>query len=152
VTDDEAVVKEIYIEAAPADIFPYLTRTDQYLRWMGVSAELDPTPGGVFRFSPNGREEIVGQFVVIEPPSRIVFTWGWNEPGHPLPAGSTTVEIELIPRGSGTLLRLVHRGLAEEWRERHSSGWSHYLARLATTAAGGDPGPDPRADPAHRHG
>ena len=80
--DDDAIVKEIYIEAAPADVFPYLTQTDKYLLWMGISAELDPRPGGAFRVNLNGRDEVVGEFVTVEPPRRVVFTWGWSEPGQ----------------------------------------------------------------------
>jgi uncharacterized protein YndB with AHSA1/START domain len=152
VADDEPIVREIYIEASPEETFPYLTDSDKYLRWMGVSAELDPRPGGLFKVDPNGRDVISGKFIAIEPPRRIVFTWGWAEAGRPVPAGSTTVEIELIPQGTGTLLRLVHRGLSGIDRDKHATGWPHYLARLKTAAAGGEPGLDPFAVPTHRHG
>ena len=30
------------------------------------------------------------------PNERIVFTFGWDEPGHPIPASSTQIEITLI--------------------------------------------------------
>jgi uncharacterized protein YndB with AHSA1/START domain len=152
VADDEPIVREIYIDATPEETFPYLTEGDKYLLWMGLSAELDPRPGGIFKVDPNGRDVISGRFVAIEPPRRIVFTWGWDEPGRPVPAGSSTVEIELIPEGRGTLLRLVHRGLAGTQRDRHAAGWLHYLARLKVAAGGVAPEPDPFAVPTHRHG
>jgi uncharacterized protein YndB with AHSA1/START domain len=152
VADDEPIVREIYIDATPEETFPYLTEGDKYLLWMGLSAELDPRPGGVFKVDPNGRDVISGRFVAIEPPRRIVFTWGWDEPGRPVPAGASTVEIELIPEGRGTLLRLVHRGLSGTQRDQHAGGWLHYLARLKVAAGGGTPGPDPYAVPTHRHG
>lgn len=79
------------------------------------------------------------------PHSRVVFTWGWEAEGHPIPPGSSTVEISLEPDGQGTLLRLLHRGLPADALAEHGHGWDHYLARLATTGAGGDPGPDPMA-------
>jgi Activator of Hsp90 ATPase homolog 1-like protein len=69
-----------------------------------------------------------------------------------VPAGSTPVEIDLTPEGNGTRLRLVHRELPPESRERHDLGWSHYLGRLKTVSEGGEPGPDPFADPSVRHG
>ena len=150
--NDEPIVREIYIDASPEETFPYLTDSEKYLRWMGVSAELDARPGGIFRVDPNGRDIITGKFIAIEAPHRVVFSWGWAEAGHQVPAGSTTVEIELIPEGSGTLLRLIHRGLAPSEREKHAIGWTHYLARLRTRAASGDPGPDPLAVPTYRHG
>jgi uncharacterized protein YndB with AHSA1/START domain len=86
--------------------------------------------------------------VEIEPPRRLVFTWGW-EPGSgsAVSPGSTTVEFELIPDGAGTTLRFTHRGLkSAEAAESHAHGWDHYLARLGVAAGGGDPGRDPWLD------
>ena len=117
--DDSPVIKEIFIDARPEDIFPYLTESRKYLQWMGVSAELDARPGGIFEVDPNGHDVITGEFLEVEPPHRVVFTWGWKEPGHPVPAGSTRVEIELKPERGGTLLRLTHRGLSGPIREKH---------------------------------
>ena len=48
----------------------------------------------------------------------------------------------LMPDGEATILRLVHRDLPADERAEHQGGWNHYLPRLATAAAGGDPGPD----------
>jgi uncharacterized protein YndB with AHSA1/START domain len=150
--DDSPIIKEIFIDASPEEIFPYLTESGKYLQWMGVSAQLDARPGGIFEVDPNGRDVIAGEFLEVEPPHRVVFTWGWKEPGHPVPAGSTRVEIELTPQDGGTLLRLTHHGLTSPIRDRHDSGWTHYLGRMRTLLSGGEIGPDPYADPAHRHG
>jgi hypothetical protein len=58
--------------------------------------------------------------------------------------GSSTIEIELTPEGDGTSLRFVHRDLpSAESTASHGHGWDHYLTRLETAAAGGDPGEDP---------
>ena len=38
-----------------------------------------------------------GRFLEVEPPRRIVFTWGWELEGSPLAPGSSVVEVELIP-------------------------------------------------------
>ena len=40
-------------------------------------------------------------YLEVLPPSRVVFTWGWEEKGHRVPAGSTRVEIELKRSGTG---------------------------------------------------
>ena len=151
VADAEDIVKEIFIDASPDEVFPYLTRSDRYVLWMGLSAQLDARPGGTYRVDPNGENVILGEFVEVVPPRRVVFTFGFARPESPVPAGSTTVEIDLIPRGSGTLLRLVHRGSPPERRDSHDQGWTHYLGRLATVASGGDPGRDRLADPSARH-
>ena len=88
-----------------------------------------------------------GEYVEIEPYTRVVFTWGWEGDGNPVPPGSTVVEVVLTPDGDGTILRLSHRDLPEAEREIHGHGWDHYLGRLAPAAAGRDPGPDPNASP-----
>jgi hypothetical protein len=75
-------------------------------------------------------------------------TWGWEVERSPLPPGSSVVEVELIPQGDGTLVRLTHRDLPPGEVPAHQAGWSHYLDRPAVRASGGDPGPDPlRLDP-----
>lgn len=85
-------------------------------------------------------------------PTRIAFTWGWERSDTRVPAGSTIVEITLVPLGGGTRLTFVHRKLPLDMRDGHDSGWSHYLGRLKVVAEGGEPGTDTLADPAVRHG
>jgi uncharacterized protein YndB with AHSA1/START domain len=152
VADDEPIVREIFIDATPEEVFEFLTRSDKYVLWMGLSAQLDPRPGGIYEVDPNTRDIILGEFIEVVPSKRIVFTWGWKEPGHPIPAGSTRVHIELTPQNGGTFLRLVHHRVPGASRERHEMGWTHYLGRLNTVVAGGNPGPDPYAAASVRHG
>jgi len=147
VGEADPVVKEVLIDASPEEIFPYLVRADLYVLWMGLTAELDPRAGGIYRVDTNGRNVIRGEYLEVVQPRRVVFTFGFEEPGHPVPPGSTTVEIELVPQGPRTLLRLVHRRSPPERSERHREGWTHYLGRLTVVAAGGDPGKDAFADP-----
>jgi uncharacterized protein YndB with AHSA1/START domain len=148
----DPIVKEIYINAPPSVVFEFLAVPAKMLRWMGIRAEIDPRPGGLYRLDPNGRDVIRGEYVEVVPNSRVVFTWGWEEAGHSVPPGSTRVEIDLIPEGKGTRLRLTHRELPPETREKHAYGWAHYLSRLKTVCEGGEPGKDPLADPQIRHG
>ena len=138
---NEPLVVERRIAAAPSVVYTYLTVSDRWSRWQGVAATLDSRPGGLFAMSmPNGLRAR-GQFVELVPDQRVVFTWGWID--HPgLPPGSSTVEINLAPDGSGTLLTLTHRELPDEEVAIHVLGWGHYLPRLAMVAEGADPGPD----------
>jgi uncharacterized protein YndB with AHSA1/START domain len=128
--------------AAPADrVYAYLTDSDLWATWQGQSARVDATPGGAYRMTMSNGMRASGQFVELVPHRRVVFTWGWE--GHPtLPPGSSRVEIDLIPDGIGTLVRLTHRGLPPEEITKHEAGWDHYLPRLAVAVEGGDPGPD----------
>lgn len=141
-TETELVEREVRIKAAPETIFSFFTDPEKVVRWHGLSATLDPRPGGVFQVEVLTSHTARGEFVEVEPPGRVVFTWGWDG-GGPVPPGSSTVEITLTPDGEDTVVRLVHRGLPAEAVQRHGEGWSHYLPRLQQAAVGGDPGPDP---------
>jgi uncharacterized protein YndB with AHSA1/START domain len=139
------VTREIRIDARPETVFGFLTDPELLLRWKGTHAELDPRPGGVYRVVVNPRSTVRGEYVEVVPHSRVVFTWGFEEPDAALPPGASTVEVTLTPDGDGTVLRLVHRDLPEPSRAQHDMGWEHFMDRLRRAAAGDDPGPDPWA-------
>ena len=128
------------IGAPPDEVFAYLTDPAKYARWMGRDAELDPRPGGLYRVRMSPDAVALGEYVAVEPPSRVVFTWGWEGSGS-VPPGSTTVEITLQEDGDGTLLRLRHTGFSSDAdADLHREGWEMYVARLAAVsraAAGG---------------
>jgi uncharacterized protein YndB with AHSA1/START domain len=136
------LVREIFIEASPEVVFQFLVDPAKYVEWGGAEAVLDPRPGGTYRALMGGTHWGAGEFLEVDPDRRVVFSFGWEEPGHPIPAGSTTVEIALEPSAAGTTVRLTHRGLPEDAVDDHTGGWDHYLARLDVVARGGDAGPD----------
>jgi uncharacterized protein YndB with AHSA1/START domain len=137
------VEREVRIDAPPEVIFKFFVDPEQMIRWKGVEATLDPRPGGIYRVNVTGADIVRGEYVEVSPNERVVFTWGWEGEGNPVPSGSSTVEITLVPDGATTLVRLRHHGLPGGPEDRHAEGWEHYLARLAAAAAGRDAGPDP---------
>jgi uncharacterized protein YndB with AHSA1/START domain len=142
--------RELHIDAPRETVFSYFTDPAKMARWMGIEHRLDPVPGGALRIDMNGRNVAAGRFVEVEPPARVVFTWGW-EASDEMPPGSSTVEVRLTAEGEKkTILHLVHRDLSPVQAERHGEGWDHFLARLGVAAAGGDPGPDPYREPPPR--
>jgi uncharacterized protein YndB with AHSA1/START domain len=144
VTDNEPIVKEIYIDASPDLVFSFLSERDKMLRWTGLTLDVDPQPGGVFCLNPNTSEVVRGEYLELIRPRRIVFTWGWEDGTVGVPPGSTVVEIELVAKGDGTLVRLTHRDLpGGAVRPMHDAGWNQMLERLRIVAEGGDPGPNP---------
>ncbi|MGR4880494.1 SRPBCC domain-containing protein [Streptomyces sp. LARHCF249] len=139
----DVVTLERHIAARPETVFSFFTERDKWLAWMGKDGEFTFEPGGAYRTNVSGDNVAAGQFIEIDPPKRIVFTWGWAEGEVPVPPGSSTVEITLEPVDEGTLLRLTHSGLpSPEACAAHAEGWTHYIRRLVTWAEGGDPGPD----------
>jgi uncharacterized protein YndB with AHSA1/START domain len=137
------VVVERLVKAQPATVFSFFTDPARWLVWQGVDATIDPRPGGVFRINVRGDGYASGHFVELDPPWRLVLTWGWEMADNPVPPGASTVTVELTPDPAGTLVRLTHRGLPPEAFAPHRMGWEHYVERLDTAATGGDPGPDP---------
>jgi uncharacterized protein YndB with AHSA1/START domain len=146
VTDDDAVVCEIAVRAPAEEVFAMFTDPAQLVRWIGIRALLEPRPDGAFRFELVPGEFCSGRYVEVDPPRRVVFTWGWESGAIPVRPGSTTVEVDLSERAGVTRVRLTHRGLDAALRAMHAGGWARYLARLAAAAEGRDPGPDPAAE------
>jgi uncharacterized protein YndB with AHSA1/START domain len=110
---------------------------------MGIDAELDPEPGGIYRCNVIPGHTARGEFVEVDKPHRVVFTWGWDG-NEGVPPGSSTIEAELTPGDNGTSVRFVHRDLPNaEAVASHAQGWDHYLPRLEIAAGGGNAGDDP---------
>lgn len=130
----------IEIDAAPDTVFDYLVTDAGMTSWMGQHASLDARPGGRFAVDIAGHA-VRGRYVVVDRPRRVVFSWGMA--GSPdLPPGASTVEFTLVATDRGTRVDLVHSDLPDDGLEGHADGWSHFLPRLGTASAGGDPGPD----------
>jgi uncharacterized protein YndB with AHSA1/START domain len=127
-------VTSIDIEASPEIVFAHLVTPEGMCAWMGQHAELDATPGGVFAVDIEGTP-VRGEFLEVDPPRLVVVSWG--VPGNEqLPPGSSRVEFRLTPIAAGTRLDLSHTDLPAAERPPHAQGWTHFLARLAATAAG----------------
>jgi uncharacterized protein YndB with AHSA1/START domain len=141
------VEREIRIEASPETVFEFFTDPEKMKQWKGSEADLDAQPGGTYRVTVMPVAIARGEYVRVEPPHFVSFTWGW-ESGGPIPApGESLVEVSLRPDGTGTIVELRHSGLpTEESATEHGSGWTHFLGRLSIAAAGGDPGRDPGLD------
>ena len=149
--DGDAVIHELVLPAPAEDVFDMFTDARQLICWIGISADLRPRPGGRFRFEVVPGQFCEGQYVILNRPVRLVFTWGWTDPGFGLAPGTSRVEVTFTPSGEDghqTRLRLVHTGLAGDLGLLHEDGWSRFLGRLAAVTADGEPGgyPDERPD------
>ena len=91
---------------------------------------VDPRVGGGFRIvmegSSHGCVEHTGEYLAIEPPSLLSFTW-ISEATDQKP---TVVTIEFLERGSGTELVLTHQRLAPKAIEGHRGGWTDAIRVL----------------------
>lgn len=133
---NEPVRKEVFINAPAEHVFTYLTEAERMVEWMGLSAELDARPDGIFRVDINGSMVARGKYLEVVPHTRVVFSWGWEGDEGEHGPGTTRVEITLEERDGGTLLRLEHHELPEDMREQHGYNWEYFLGRLDSVIAG----------------
>ncbi len=122
----------VRIAAPPDVVFPYFTDPELIVTWIGERAELDARAGGVFAVD-FASVAARGSYVTVEPPHRVVFTWGI--PGDDtLPPGSSTVEVVLVADGNDTIVDLTHRDLPADREPSHLEGWEQCLAALIDSA------------------
>lgn len=137
----DAITASVHIDAPPERVYEYFTRSDAIVSWMGERAVLEGEPGGQFTLDIKGAP-VRGRFLELDPPRRLLISWGYAGSDH-LPPGASTVEVRFTADRGGTLVELEHRDLPPGQRRGHVAGWAHYLARLEIAGAGGDAGPDP---------
>jgi uncharacterized protein YndB with AHSA1/START domain len=126
---------EMDIQAPPQVVFAYFTQADKMVLWKGQEATLDPQPGGLYRVSFADGNIVRGEFRLVQPYTRIVFTWGWED-DQQVPPGSSTVEVQFISIEQGTRVIVRHSGLPIAFLLKHSEGWmlfgNNLLAALNT--------------------
>jgi uncharacterized protein YndB with AHSA1/START domain len=94
--------------------------------WTNPVAEVDLRVGGRLRLVMRDVEGVEygggGRYVVIERPTRLVFTWQWDDPS--LRSGEQRVEVMFTanPGGSTTVV-LVNHGLTDDVEADHDEGW-----------------------------
>lgn len=125
---NDTIVATERIQALPAVVFPYFTDPALIVEWIGDKAELDPQPGGVFSLEM-GEVAARGVYTVVDPPHRLVFSWGING-SDTLPPGGSTIEVVLTPDGDDTLVVLTQRDLPPSQIEIHRAGWEQRLGLL----------------------
>ena len=127
----------VYIAADPSFVFRYFTEPQSLVRWLGDDAVLDPRPGGQFTVL-FGERTVEGRYIELDPPHRLVISWG-RAGSKTFPPSTSTLEVTLTPEAGGSRVSIVHTGLPQSERARHALGWQHYLARLAIIGGGRQP-------------
>jgi len=132
---------------APCErIFRMLTEPVELAKWWGPhgfttpETELDLTVGGGYRFSmkpPDGDLfHLSGEFLEIERPSRLVYTFRWEEPTPD--DRETVVTLTLVVLGDATEVSLLQGWFATEERlALHRSGWTDGFEKLRAVVESG---------------
>ncbi len=117
------------LDGPPEAVWELVTRPANLPLWLGHPVVFDLEVGGRIEVEIDDGHRFSGEFVAIEAPHRLVFTWGWRSGPVDIPPGSTRVELTLSAMGDGSELRLVHSDLGD-WAERNIVGWTIKLERL----------------------
>lgn len=126
-------VFDAWLNPALARRFLFTTETGEVVR-----CDIDPRVGGryliVDRRPPNdeylpdgGDIEHVGEYLEIDRPRRLVFTFGVPQ----FQPGFTRVTVEIAPDANGCRLTLTNDDVPAEWTEPNRGGWTMILGSLA---------------------
>jgi uncharacterized protein YndB with AHSA1/START domain len=131
----EVVERDVTIRAPRELVWRFWTDPERLVRWMGETASIDLRPGGAVRIEYGNGAVMLGTVVEADPPRRLVFTWGWEDPAEAIGPGGSRVEIDLEDVDDGTRLLLRHLGLPPAEAAGHAEGWDYFLGRLGDAVA-----------------
>jgi uncharacterized protein YndB with AHSA1/START domain len=124
------------IHASVERVYATFTTAEEMDRWFTQGARIDARPGGTIRFRwvDWGPEHISaedgGPVLEADRPVRFVFQWHPDEPSY-----ATTVEVDFVPVGNGTVMSLLEHGYPDTPSGRRAclncaAGWGEALTLL----------------------
>ena len=108
--------RTVLIQASPEIVFSYFTDSARWARWWGQGSTIDPRVGGTVLIVNPGNIQVAGEVLEIDPPSHLVFTYGYVS-GTPMPVGASIVTLRLEDDRQGTRLDLSHAFTDEKVRD-----------------------------------
>jgi uncharacterized protein YndB with AHSA1/START domain len=126
--------RTVWIQARRETVFAFFTDSARWAAWWGAGSAIDARVGGamVIRY-PNG-VEVAGEVQAVEPPGRMVFTYGYRS-GQPIGVGESLVTLELTEEAGGTRVHLRHEFAEASVRDAHVQGWRFQLSLFANAVA-----------------
>jgi uncharacterized protein YndB with AHSA1/START domain len=127
--------RTVDIGASVDVVFEYFTDSALWAAWWGSGSTIEARPGGRMLIRHSNGVEVTGEVVEVEPPRRIVFTYGYASGPQQPKAGGSQVTIALEPHGTSTRLHLTHAFAETAHRGGFVQGWRYQLSVFATTIA-----------------
>jgi uncharacterized protein YndB with AHSA1/START domain len=103
-----------------------------------ATAEVDPRIGGRFRIvmhHPTGEAEHYGEYLVIDRPAKLEFTWISAATDHQ----PSIVTVDFLDRNGSTEIVLTHRRFPPSQSEPHRKGWGDIVQKAGVVASGDRP-------------
>ena len=126
--------RTVLIEAPRDIVFSYFTDSAKWARWWGAGSTIEARAGGAVQIVHPGGVCVAGEILEINPPARLVFTYGY-ESGTPIPVGASVVTIQLDDDAAGTRLHLSHVFADEKVRDEMVQGWRFQLSLFGNLVA-----------------
>jgi uncharacterized protein YndB with AHSA1/START domain len=135
---DKTLRMERTFQAPVEAVFEAWTSEEVLRRWWHTehgyetsAAEVDLRVGGTVRVVMRDPENDTeygggGTYTEVEPPTRLAFTWTWDDETR-----ETLIEIDFEERDGITTVRFTHSGLWDEEAVRgHEDGWGKLFDNL----------------------
>ena len=129
------------IKAAPDIVFEAVTSAEGIAHWWGPDAgpvllsESDPRVGGSYRLRfrtlPGAEHECSGEFLVVDPPKRVVMSWRWTAGGDDPALFADRAFAELSLRR----WRDAEHDFANAGALAHDARFEHFAGRMALRSA-----------------
>jgi uncharacterized protein YndB with AHSA1/START domain len=124
------------LSAPPERVWRAFTDPRALAAWfwphLNNTVEIDLRTGGRYRITgPAAGIAVSGEYVEVTAPTRLVFTWQFDD--EPAPS---RVTITLSASGGHTVLSLVHERISDDaTRDQFAQGWHDCLDRLSDALA-----------------
>jgi uncharacterized protein YndB with AHSA1/START domain len=126
--------RSLVIHAEPTAVFRFFEDSERWASWWGAGSTIEAKPRGRVRIRHAEGVDVVGEVIEVEPPRRIVFSYGFLDRKGDA-AGDSRVTITLEPLGQSTRLRLTHEFNDAAARDEHVQGWRFQLSLFANVVA-----------------
>lgn len=145
VTEEQTLKITRHIKAPRERVFAAFTSAESISQWFCpgpvkvIECSADFRVGGSYRIkskSPEGEVVVSGVYREIISPSKIAYTWKWED-DEDWENVDSLVTFEFKPVGDETELNLTHTGFpSNESRGRHNHGWGGCLDKVDNLLTG----------------
>jgi uncharacterized protein YndB with AHSA1/START domain len=143
-----SIERELFIDAPPEIVFEVVSDPRHVAEWWADAATFQAVPGSTGTISFGTADHDGGKVValtVVEAVRPRTFSFRWTQDADEAAdvGNSLLVTFELVPSGTGTVLKFVETGFREMGWEAamleatyldHVTGWKHFLPRLVSYA------------------
>jgi len=135
--EDTTLTLTRLFDASPDQLFAAWMQREQFQAWIGPEGMqcevpvLEAKVGGRYRIIMNLSDgntiPVSGRFKVIDAPTKIVFSWSWEND----PSKQSLITLTFVAKGERTELTLRQQGLGTiDNRDAHGQGWNSALNKL----------------------